>query len=172
MEIIIRHAGGKDAEMLARLSATTFYEAFAESNTPENMKAYMEKAFTLEKIASEIADPLSVFLLAVADGEPAGYAKLRGGPVPDCITGELPIEIERLYAGRRFLGTGVGPALMQTCLDEAVRRGRRTVFLGVWEHNHRARTFYSKWGFRIVGEHVFQMGHEAQRDWLMERSAT
>jgi len=43
------------------------------------------------------------------------------------------------------------------------------VWLGVWEHNPRARAFYRKCGFIDVGEHVFQLGDDPQRDVLMAR---
>ena len=53
--------------------------------------------------------------------------------------------------------------------DEAKKKGHRTLWLGVWEHNARARAFYSKWSFREVGEHIFQLGADSQTDILMER---
>ena len=80
-----------------------------------------------------------------------------------------PIELVRLYVDQKFQGSGVATDLMQTCLDEARSMGHRTIYLGVWEHNHRAQFFYFKWNFRVVGSLVFQMGTDAQIDWLMER---
>jgi ribosomal protein S18 acetylase RimI-like enzyme len=58
---------------------------------------------------------------------------------------------------------------MQACLDEARGAGRRTVWLGVWERNERARAFYRKWDFRDVGTQPFQLGSDAQTDVVMER---
>ena len=43
-------------------------------------------------------------------------------------------------------------------------------WLGVWERNGRAQAFYRKWNFRTVGEHVFQLGSDLQRDIVMERT--
>jgi ribosomal protein S18 acetylase RimI-like enzyme len=59
---------------------------------------------------------------------------------------------------------------MEACFDNARESGHKTVYLGVWENNHRAIAFYRKCGFEVVGSHVFQMGDEAQNDFLMERS--
>ena len=39
-----------------------------------------------------------------------------------------------------------------------------------WERNGRAQAFYRKWDFRAVGEHVFQLGSDPQRDILMDRT--
>lgn len=169
MEIRIRGAVREDAEMLTALAARTFYDAFAETNTPENMEAYMSVAFTVERLNEELADENSRFLIAEVEGEPAGYAKLKYGDPPECIIGPNPIEIVRLYVEQKYLGVGVGGALMQACFDSAIKEGRQTIYLGVWENNPRAYAFYRKWGFEKVGEHVFQMGDDPQTDWWMSR---
>lgn len=165
----IRAATVADAQTLAELAARTFYDAFADMNTAENMKAYMAKAFTVEQLTSELSDPRAKFLLAESEGAIVGYAKLLTGEIPACITGQNPIELVRLYVDKNCLGAGVGNDLMQASMDEARSLGHRTIYLGVWEHNHRAQSFYFRWNFRVVGSHIFQMGTDAQMDWLMER---
>jgi len=167
---VIRHASAGDAALLAELGKRTFVETFAEINTPEDMAAYVASAFTREQLEIELCDPAATFLIAEAEGLPAGYAKLHTGTPEDCITGPRPIELVRLYVLRDFLGRAVGAALMAACLDEARRAGHATIWLGVWEHNERAKAFYRKWGFREVGSHVFQLGSDAQTDLLMERA--
>lgn len=165
----IRPATVADAEKLTELAARTFYDAFADMNTEENLKAYMSKAFTIDQLSFELSDPLAKFLLAETDGLIVGYAKLLTGEVPACVTGQHPIELVRLYVDKNYLGSGVGNDLMRASLDEARSLGHRSMYLGVWEHNHRAQSFYFRWNFRVVGSHIFQMGSDAQMDWLMER---
>jgi len=165
----IRAATVADAEMLTDLAARTFYDAFADMNTPQNMQAYMSKAFSLPQLTAELSDPQAKFLIAEVDGVAAGYAKLSPGNVPASVTGPNPIELVRLYVDRKFLGSGIGNDLMQACMDEARNLGHRSIYLGVWEHNHRAQSFYFRWNFRVVGSHIFQMGDDPQMDWLMER---
>lgn len=167
--LTIRHAVTQDAAGLRELAARTFYDAFIENNTPENMEAYMSKAFTLARIEAELEDPLSTMLMAEVAGEPAGYAKLVAGEPPDCITTLPAIEIARFYLDRRFHGAGVAHRLMQACLDEAAEAGARTIYLGVWEHNPRAIAFYRKWRYELAGSHIFQFGDEAQTDFWMQR---
>lgn len=158
-----------DAEMLTGLAARTFYDAFASTNTPESMEAYMAKAFTTRQLSAELADPRAMFLIAEVEAVPVAFAKLYDGEVPDCVGGFVAIEIERFYVDQQFHGQGIAHTLMQACLDCAIQSGYRTVFLGVWEHNPRAIAFYRKHGFEIVGAHVFQMGDEAQNDFWMAR---
>ena len=50
------------------------------------------------------------------------------------------IELARLYVRQEFLAQKIGATLMQKALDEARARGYDTIFLGVWEHNERAKT--------------------------------
>jgi diamine N-acetyltransferase len=165
----IRIATGADAEMLAEFARRTFYEAFAPMNSPENMEAYMSQNFTLQKFSAQLADPGATFLIAEIEATPVAFAKLYDGEVPDCVGGFAPVEIERFYVDREFHGKGVAQTLMQACLDRAIQSGHGTVYLGVWDNNHRAIAFYRKYGFDVVGSHAFQLGDETQNDLLMER---
>ncbi|MGH9769172.1 MAG: GNAT family N-acetyltransferase [Blastocatellia bacterium] len=165
----IRAAMAADAEMLTELAWRTFHDAFAPMNSPENMQAYLSQNFTLQKFSAQLADPRATFLIAELETIAVAFAKLYDGDVPDCVRGFAPIEIERFYVDQQFHGKGVAHTLMQACFDCARQSGHKTVYLGVWKNNHRAIAFYRKWGFEIVGSHVFQMGDEAQNDFLMER---
>jgi ribosomal protein S18 acetylase RimI-like enzyme len=52
---------------------------------------------------------------------------------------------------------------------EAARRGAMVVWLSVWERNERAKAFYRKCGFAEVGDKVFVLGTDRQRDRVMAR---
>lgn len=168
---VIRYAGADDAQLLAELGARTFHETFAadKRNRPEDVAAYLASSFGQAQQGAELADSHSTFLIAEIDGVAVGYAKLRVCRAPDRITGEKPIELVRLYASQEWLGRGIGAALMRACIDEAKRKGYRTLWLGVWEHNQRARAFYRKWEFHDAGQHIFQLGDDPQTDILMVR---
>ncbi len=56
---------------------------------------------------------------------------------------------------------------MAEVLSVATRNACDVLWLGVWEHNPRAVAFYRKKGFRVVGDHVFQLGSDPQRDLIM-----
>ena len=170
--VTIRRGKAADAAMLAELGARTFSETFAVDNSAEDMSAYLASAFSAAQQSAELADPDSLFLIAETDGVAVGYAMLRSGTALDNIHGGRPIEIVRLYVLQEQLGSGVGAALMQACLDEANQLGYATLWLGVWEHNARAQAFYRKWNFREVGTHIFQLGNDPQTDLLMQRAVS
>jgi len=168
-EVTIRRAKADDAGLLAELGARSFSETFAADNTAENMAAYLASSFNLGQQTNELADPAATFLIAEVGRVAAGYAKLHAGKSADGVEGTNPIELVRFYVSSEWLGRGIGEALMRACVDEAQRAGHGTIWLGVWERNARAQAFYSKWDFRAVGEHVFQLGSDPQRDILMQR---
>ena len=168
---LIRPATAADVEQVAALAGRTFRDTFAADNSPDDMDAYVRDSFSLDRVRSELADDANTFLLAFVDGgeQPTGYAKLRTGTTEPNVKGPDPVELERLYVDRSAIGHGVGAALMRAALDEARSAGHGTVWLGVWERNWRAIAFYEKWGFETVGDHVFRLGSDAQRDLIMER---
>ena len=85
---------------------------------------------------------------------------------------EDPIEIERIYSVKEMLGKGVGKILMEKCLAIANEKNKKTVWLGVWESNKRAIEFYTRWGFEKFSDHIFPVGNDPQRDWLMKKLLT
>jgi GNAT superfamily N-acetyltransferase len=168
-DVTIRRADPGDAGLLAELGARTFSETFAADNSPEDMAAYLASSFNVAQQTAELTDTASTFFIAEVGGVAAGYAMLHAGESAEAIEGAKPVELVRLYASREWLGRGVGEALMRACVDEARQAGHETMWLGVWERNGRAQAFYRKWNFRAVGEHVFQLGADAQTDILMKR---
>lgn len=171
-DIKIRQATTDDAKPLTELSYTTFWDAFAHhpKNAPDDLAYYMRQAFNVEQIAAELADPKAVFLIAEINGELAGYAKITIGSVEPEINAQRPVELNRLYSQQKFLGQGVGQALMDACLERAHKHGHDVMWLGVWEYNPRAQRFYEKNGFEVVGRHTFQLGSDPQTDLLMQKT--
>jgi GNAT superfamily N-acetyltransferase len=107
--------------------------------------------------------------LVEADGELVAYAQLRRGPAPACVAGDAPIELWRFYVARGWHGRGIAPELMRRVLMEASRAGARTLWLGVWERNERAKAFYRKCDFLDAGTHTFMIGRDAQTDRILVR---
>lgn len=168
--ISIRMATPADAEFIADLSRSTFYESFAAQNTTENMDKFMNERFTREALIREVGMKNNIFLLAYDEKNCAGYAHLREKSLPPGIESHNAIEIARIYAVSNYIGRGVGKALMKRCIAIAEEKEKEMIWLGVWEHNARAIEFYIRQGFAKFGEHIFMLGNDAQTDWLMMRS--
>lgn len=171
MKLEIRKATIEDAAILTEMARKSFYDTFHDhpKNAPEDLKSYMDEAFTAEVFAEELADKDSIFFVAEIEDEIVGYAKLKQNSREDDISGENPIELCRLYASQEFIGKGIGKSLMLKSLDFAKENDHDVMWLGVWEFNYPAQKFYTKFGFEKCGEHIFQLGNDPQTDWLMER---
>lgn len=167
----IRNATIEDAEILAKVSWQSFHETFSEhpKNDPNDMKIYMDEAFSVETIRAELADKDSVWFVAELENEMVGYVKLKQNSCEKEISGENPIELCRLYAIKKAIGKGIGKALMLKSLEFSKDNGHDIIWLGVWEYNYNAQKFYTKFGFEKCGEHIFQLGSDPQTDWLMQR---
>jgi ribosomal protein S18 acetylase RimI-like enzyme len=163
----IRLAGPDDAAAVGAFGERSFRETFGPDNRPEDMDAYCLAAYGLERQRAELAASDRVTLVAEMDGALAGYAQLRDGPAPACVTGPDPIELLRFYVDSRWHGQGIAGSLMDQVVAHARRRGRRTLFLAVWERNPRAIGFYRKQGFHEVGAQPFQLGKDVQTDRVM-----
>ncbi len=164
---LIRVAVREDAATLTELGARTFRDSFAADNRPEDMEAFIASHYRLELQIAELEDPRNLYLLAEVEGVPAGFALLRDAPRERGVPGARPVNLSRLYVDTPFLGAKVGAALMRRSMDEARARGHDVLWLGVWEHNVRARAFYARWSFAEVGEMNFLFGSDPQRDLVL-----
>jgi diamine N-acetyltransferase len=168
--ISIRAGYATDAAALAELAARTFRETFAAENRPEDMALHVAQNYGTSQQQRELLDPDITTLLVDIDGQLAGFAQLRSGDFPNCVNGEAPVELWRFYIAQPWHGKGAAQALMESVEAEARQRGIRTLWLGVWERNERAKAFYRKIGFRDVGSHVYMVGTDAQTDRIMMRN--
>ena len=166
--VTIRTAETGDAAALAELGRRTFHDTFAEHNTPEDMDAYMRGAFTVERLTSELQHPGAVYLVAETPRNVVGFAKVARSETPACVTVPSPLRLVKLYVSSEAIGSGVGAALMRASIEWARNSGYESLWLGVWEHNHRARAFYERWGFVPVGTETFLLGSDEQTDVLMQ----
>lgn len=159
-----------DITPLCEIGMKTFVETYGNQNTPEDLKKYLEEKFNKKQILDEILTPKTIFLLVELENEIIGYAKMRVNLVENPAMKSL--EIERIYISKDYHGQKYGAMLMQKCIDVAIENNYESIWLGVWEHNPKAINFYQKWGFEIFGEHIFQLGDDAQTDFLMKKTFT
>ncbi|MFY3790163.1 GNAT family N-acetyltransferase [Ureibacillus sp. MALMAid1270] len=170
MAVTIKKCNHEDLKTLQEISIETFYETFKDQNTAENMNAYLENAFQLEKLESELSIPFSQFFFVCVEDEVAGYLKVNTDEAQSEKEGNDSLEVERIYVRKKFQKHGLGKVLLNKAIEIAVEQSKRKVWLGVWEKNENAIAFYEKMGFIKTGSHSFQMGDEEQLDWIMTRA--
>jgi diamine N-acetyltransferase len=165
--LTIRPATVADAAVVADLARRTFYDTFASTNDPADMALHLQSAYGVEQQTREITDRDITTLLVEVDGKAVAYAQVRGDHVPESVKDPGAVELWRFYVDREWHGRGIAQALMSRVREVARDRGAKSLWLGVWERNDRARAFYVKCGFVDVGEHIFLFGTDPQTDRVM-----
>ncbi len=156
-----------DIEKLQTIGKQTFLETFAESNTEENMNKYLNEGFSIDKLTTEITNPGSEFHFALLNNKIIGYLKLNMGLAQTELKDQKALEIERIYVLKEYHGKKVGQVLYDAAYEIARRAKADYLWLGVWEKNPRAISFYKKNGFVEFDKHIFRLGDDEQTDIMM-----
>ena len=166
--IEIKRVTLSDIDQLQKIGRQTFQETFSALNSEENMKNYLEEGFSNEKLTAELSEKNSEFYFASLDGEIIGYLKINFGDSQTELKDSKALEIERIYVSKEFHGKSVGQLLCDRAIQVAQQKGIEYVWLGVWEENPRAISFYKKNGFMEFDKHIFKLGDDEQTDIMMK----
>ena len=159
-EVKIVQVSEKDLPELIAISRETFAETFGKDNSPEDMAKFLDEIYNEDKL----------FYFLKADGEVAGYLKLD---VDDAQNEEVDpngLEIERIYLRKSFQHRGLGKQLFEFAEEKGREWGKSVLWLGVWEHNENAKSFYASRGLTRFSEHVFVLGDDRQTDFLLKKA--
>lgn len=165
--IIIEKIAVNQSVELQTLAQQTFFETFADQNSEENMRTYLDNELSLESIQRQLSSSHSAFYFAKAQDRVLGYLKVNFKKAPTESRDPNALEIERIYVQRAFYGSTVGHSLLQKAIDLAKENQCTYIWLGVWEENSRAIRFYQKNGFEAFDKHIFKLGNDEQIDILM-----
>ena len=170
MAVTIKQCNLEELHKLQKISHETFTETFKDQNSPENMEAYLERAFNLKQLEEEVSNPLSQFYFIYVNKEVAGYLKVNTDDAQSEDMGDESLEIERIYIKNEFQKHGLGKSLLNMATEIALQQKKKKIWLGVWEANENAIAFYKKLGFIQTGAHSFYMGDEEQIDFIMTKT--
>jgi ribosomal protein S18 acetylase RimI-like enzyme len=166
-KIVIRRVNPDDVAILQEIGRQTFSETFSSVNTGENMIKYLSDRFSIENLSHELSNSDSEFYFALAGNRVTGYLKINTGKAQTEIQESKSLEIERIYVLKEFQGKKIGQALYEKALKIAKDKQAVFIWLGVWENNLRALSFYRKNGFVEFGSHIFILGDSRQKDFMM-----
>ena len=170
-EPVIRRAGPGDAEALAKVGVDTFCETFEGLYSPADLATYLAEAYDLDRTRADLADPAKASWLVEADGAVVGYATVGPCGLPHPEVTPACGELKRIYLRRGWQGSGLAARLLDVAQAWLQREGPRTIWLGVWSQNDKARRFYSKHGYRQVGTYDFHVGQQIDLEYILRRAA-
>jgi len=165
----IRRATSEDAEALSRVGKETFVETFGHLYPPQDLEAFLEAAYGLEKTRRDLADQAKAAWLVEVDGQVVGHALAGPCDLPHDEVTPACGELKRLYVLKAFQGGGTGSRLLTTVLAWLERDGPRPLWIGVWSENHGAQKLYGRMGFEKVGEYEFPVGETRDLEFILRR---
>lgn len=157
-----------EIESLRKISIQTFTETFSEHNTENDMQKYISENLNSDKLNEELHTTDSEFYFIKLNHQIIGYLKLNRGDSQTEKQSANSLEIERIYVIKEFHGKQYGKLLLQKAIDFALEKACNYIWLGVWENNIKAISFYKKNGFKQFDKHVFKLGEDEQIDLLMK----
>ncbi len=157
-----------DAELLSTIGGTSLLESHGHSATPQIMREYVDKSFSIEACRNELKDVSNIFYAIFYNNEPAGYYKIILNKPHPAVALQPVTYMERLYLLSRFYNLKLGQQLMQHAIDQSKESGEKGMWLTVWQKNERAISFYQKAGFAVVEEGKFVLTEEySNPTWVM-----
>lgn len=169
MSLKLHKCTAQDLPLIRELSIKTYRQTFTDITTQRNMEDFLSYAFDSDRLAAELAAEQSDFYLLYCDDQEAGYIKVNNYPCQSDVNDPKSLEIQRIYIDQDFQGKGLGSFLMREAINIAKSLRKEYVWLGVWEHNYKAQSFYSKHGFYRIGAHPFIMGDDEQTDYILRK---
>lgn len=168
-EYTIRSVTPADVQELQDISRETFKKTFDPYTAPDDMAKFLKEDYETHKLIDEINNPHSRFFFLMVKDEVAGYLKINDEDAQTESVKPNALEVERIYLREKFQHQGLGLVLIKLAEKIARDENRDYLWLGVYEKNINAQKFYAKDGFTRVSQHVFQVGEDAQIDYILAK---
>ncbi|WP_405250565.1 GNAT family N-acetyltransferase [Dokdonia sp. Asnod3-C12] len=165
--MIVTPIKNSELDVLQDLAIRTYSSAFAHKNKPEVIASYYEYAFAKAHLNKQLSNEDSLWFFARDNDTIIGYLKLNVNQAQTEFQEPNGLEIERIYIDTTYLRKGYGKRLIDFSISKARQLKKNYIWLGVWEENPDAITFYKKQGFIITGTHDYDMIAEIQTDYIM-----
>lgn len=159
----------QDLLALQKIARQTFTETFGSDNSSENLEAYLDDAYSLSTLRSELESSASqTFFYKIGD-QVAAYLKVNWNDAQTENDYPDALEIQRIYVLKSFQKEHIGGQLMKKALSIAKSLNKSDVWLGVWENNFNAQGFYAHYGFKRISQHTFTVGDDQQTDFILSK---
>ena len=167
----LRRAEPGDAPALSLVASATFLDTYATVLSGADIVAHCTMKNSIAAFETWLDDPATIVTLAEYEPghAPIGYTVLTAPDFP-IEPGPADIELRRIYLMKQAQGSGLGAALMARALEDAVAASRTRVLLSVWDQNTRARAFYERQGFKVIGTRQFMVGTTLHDDPVYARA--
>ncbi len=169
----LRRLNSSDIENLAAplsdLGAATFTNTFGHLYKPEDLQYFIDNSHSADVYAKALASndqPIWAF----QDGDTlVAYIKLCPNGLPCVPPMPNAIEISKFYALSEYRSMGLGAQLMEAAITYAKDNGFKDMVLSVYSENFGGHKFYKRHGFEKIGEYLFPVGEQLDKEWIMHK---
>lgn len=157
----IRRAGVEDIPLIRQLTFQVWPQTYASIISKEQIDYMLALIYDEGVLKKQIAEEGHEFLIVSENEAPAGFAAFSE------IEPEI-FKLHKLYVLGSQQGKGTGKLLIQHVRGIIKSKGGKSLQLQVNRYN-KAKDFYEKMGFVIIGEGDFDIGNGFfMNDFVME----
>ena len=151
--IHVAQAGLPELPCIQQLAETTWKACYPGVISEGQIRYMLDRGYSLEALQKEITQDRVQFVLAQADGEPAGF----GSHGPTDTEGEA--KLHKLYVHPDQQRRGIGARIVDYISKQLRTEGHHTLTLAVNKRNTQAIEAYHKYGFTHRASVVVDIGN-------------
>jgi len=161
--MVIRKADTTDIHVISTLAHAIWPETYGNILSAGQLQHMLNLFYSHESLEKQFNEG-HVFLIALMNAETVGFASYSHADK----TGTF--KIHKLYVHPMLHGKGFGKKLLDRIVEDVKGSGATTLRLNVNREN-RAKAFYERYGFKLVGEEDIAIGEGYfMNDFVMEKS--
>jgi ribosomal protein S18 acetylase RimI-like enzyme len=153
----ITRATSTDAKILAQIAKASFLPAHGHSASKVDIENYVATNFSETNFIKELENPENHYYIIYHENKIAGYSKITLNTGNENINSINVTYMSRLYLLKEFYGKNLGKTLFDFNIEFSKQHNQTGIWLAVWVENDKAIKFYTKMGFKIVGEYDFRI---------------
>jgi len=159
MSLQIVTANTSNAEDIATIGKKSFAQAFGDLFiSKEDLQEYLAYTYNKEKLIASIQKENNIYFVALLNGTPVGFAKIKKHSLNEHIKCFAQMELQKLYVLFEYHGSGIGKALMDKVILLAQKMQPDYLWLDTHVSNTNGIRFYEKNGFKKIAKHHFTIG--------------
>lgn len=165
----------QDLPAVSKLAQETFRLACPPNTPEEEIEDFTTNSLDLSTFETFLDEGARIGTVHLGEGGPLIAYSLLQEQVPTELRHYAPgaCYVSKLYSAAQWHGSGVGGALLEFALKDAVTRwGSAAALLGTNRSNKRAIRFYRGHGFAKVGRRIFNVGGRDHNDFVFVRDLT
>ena len=147
----------KDAELLAYIGKTSFIESHGSSASEETITEYVDLKFIKKVFEDELKEPKNIYNIIYHGEKGVGYSKIIFNVSNSNVPFQNVTKLERFYVLHEFHDLKLGLELFNFNIQESKKNNQAGVWLFTWTENKKAINFYTKAGFKIIGNYDFKI---------------